>query len=284
MPFPKEISRRTLVKSSIFGFLAVQLTNVSFARQIITTGPETFKREANEKYPAISDDLVSELVGASHFDYDLVRKIVNKRPELARATWDWGFGDFESALGAASHVARKDIATYLMMKGARANIFTFAMLGAYEVVKEMIEFFPGIQKTSGPHGISLLQHAENGLRNETGNKRNAEKLMDFLKKLGDADSPRYLSMDEDEKSKYLGDYMYGKGEKDGFSIQLNMRKLLSLGKLGQFGGALYRLGENSFTYNGAPSVKISFEEEDGKILSLTIEEPDLVLKAVKVNG
>ncbi|MEZ4982849.1 MAG: hypothetical protein R2769_14920 [Saprospiraceae bacterium] len=236
------------------------------------------------KNPAISDDLVAELVGASHFDYDLVRKIVNKRPELARATWDWGFGDFESALGAASHVARKDIATYLMMKGARANIFTFAMLGAYEVVKEMIEFFPGIQKTSGPHGISLLQHAENGLRNETGNKRNAQKLIDFLKKLGDADSPRYLSMEEEEKSKYLGDYMYGKGEKDGFTIQLNMRKLISLGKLGQFGGALYRLGENSFTYNGAPSVKISFEEEDGKILSLTIEEPDLVLKAVKVNG
>ena len=46
---------------------------------------------------------------------------------------------------------------------------------------------------------------------------NSEKLIDFLDNLGDAASTKYLKM-TDSKEKYLGDYRYGEGQKDGFGL------------------------------------------------------------------
>ena len=89
-------------------------------------------------------------------------------------------------------------------------------------------------------------------------------------------------MDEAEKNKYLGDYMYGDGVADGFSIKLNMRKMISLGKLGKFGGVLYKKSENAFTYNGTTSIQITLAEENNKIVSLTVHEPELILTAKKI--
>jgi hypothetical protein len=90
-----------------------------------------------------------------------------------------------------------------------------------------------------------------------------------------------MEMSEAEKEKYLGDYRYGDGEKDGFSVKLNMRKMLAFGKLGKFGGGLYQKAPNVFSYNGVSSVEIKFEVVENKVLSLSVHEPDLVLKAVK---
>ena len=89
-------------------------------------------------------------------------------------------------------------------------------------------------------------------------------------------------MDEAEKAKYLGDYKYGEGKDDGFSIKLNMRKMLSLGKLGKSGGALWRIGENEFTYQGAPSVTVRFLVQNSTVVSLTVNEPGLILTATKI--
>ena len=61
-----------------------------------------------------------------------------------------------------------------------------------------------------------------------------------------------------------------------------MRKLISLGKLGKNGGTLFKIGENKFTYNGTPSVVISFLVEKDKVISLTVSEPDLTLTAMKL--
>jgi hypothetical protein len=80
----------------------------------------------------------------------------------------------------------------------------------------------------------------------------------------------------------MGDYKYGDGDLDGFSVKLNMRKLLTLGKIGKFGGALYKIGENKFTYNGAPSVVVTFLFENEKVISLTVSEPNLTLTAKKI--
>ena len=212
--------------------------------------------------------------------------MVNKRPELARANWDWAFGDWESALGAASHVGRRDIVEFLIGYGARPNIFTFAMLGNYEVVKAMVDAIPGIQNTPGPHGINLMRHAKVGLRSKelteeqkTGSKR----VITFLEEIGGADlSEVDINMTSAIKETYIGDYKYGEGEKDGLSVKLNMRENLSLGKLGEFGGGLYQKSQNLFSYNGITSVEISFEVVDDKVLSLTILEPDLELRAIKI--
>ena len=48
--------------------------------------------------------LVKETVGVSHADVKRVRELVERQPALANAVVDWGFGDWETALGAASHM------------------------------------------------------------------------------------------------------------------------------------------------------------------------------------
>ena len=279
------MTRRALVKSSLFGALAVSIPSISYAKEIFNT--PKINNGLPLRYPSIDDEIVSEVVGKSHFDLDRVKELVDKRVELARATWDWSFGDWESAIGAASHVGRRDIVTYLIGKGARPSMFTFATLGAYDVVKAMVDASPGIQETMGPHGISLLSHAKSGLRmkDDMTNEQilNSEKLIDYLVGLGNADGETYMKLEEVELQKYLGDYMYGEGEKDGFSIKLNMRKMISLGKLGAFGGGLYPLGNHKFLYNGITSVYITFQVENDIVKSLTIHEPDLTLVAKKVS-
>lgn len=61
-----------------------------------------------------------------------------------------------------------------------------------------------------------------------------------------------------------------------------MRKLLSLGKLGKFGGGLNQIKENVYRYNGITSVEVSFQMTDNKVISLTVHEPDLTLKADRI--
>lgn len=280
-------SRRAVIKSSVFGFLAVSLPSIGYAKRIIKEVPEKkLTGKPYDRYPALNDSAVSEVVGASHFNLDRVKELVNRRPELARATWDWAFGDFETALGAASHVGRRDIANYLMSKGARPDIFTYAMFGAYDVVKAMIEITPGIQSIAGPHGISLLQHAKTGLRADNlseKEKTGSTKLISYLEQLGNADvAEKYLPYTEADGQQYLGDYKYGDGAEDGFTVKINMRKMISLGKLGAFGGGLYKKAENVFTYNGVPSVEVHFSIVDGKVTSLTVKEPGLSIIAKKI--
>ncbi|MBL7828742.1 MAG: hypothetical protein JNJ57_19055 [Saprospiraceae bacterium] len=240
------------------------------------------------RYPAIDDEVVSQVVGLSHFNLEKLKELVIPRPELARAVWDWGFGDWESALGAAAHVGRRDIALFLMEKGARADIFTFTMMGQLEVVKAMIKASPGIESVAGPHGFSLLHHAKVGLESNDlteKEKRAQHKMVEFVERLGNADQQeKYMEYSELNKEIYLGDYKYGDGEEDGFTIRLNMRKMLSFGRLGKFGGSLYRLDGQRFRYNGAPSVEISFQLEGQKVVSLTVHEPSLILTAKKVTG
>ncbi|WP_298903872.1 hypothetical protein [uncultured Psychroserpens sp.] len=278
------ITRRAAVKSSIFGLLAVSIPSISYAKSI-AIGEETIKNPCH-RYPSIDDAVVNEIVGKSHFDIETVKKMVDKRPELARASWDWSFGDWESAIGAASHVGRRDIVNYLMSKGARPTMFTYAMLGAFDIVKAMVEMTPGIQSQPGPHGISLLQHAKAGLRMKDAMTNddiiNSEKLIDFLKTFEAEDITTYKALTKEEQEKYIGDYRYGEGENDGFSISLNMRKVISLGKLGKGGGGLIRVGENKFLYNGISSVYITFQIENNVVKSLTVHEPDLTLVAKKI--
>jgi hypothetical protein len=278
------ISRRLLVKSSVLGLLAASVPNIVYSKNILSVLSDSGSSDAlpHDRYPAIQLSVASEVVGVAHFNLDRLKELVDSRPELAKADWDWGFGDWESAIAAASHVGRKDIVDYLISRGAVPTIFTYAMLGQYETVKAMIRSYPGIQKNFGPHGITLLQHAKTGLETEGVDKSTAQQLVGYLQLLGDADGRQYLSLDETEKAKYLGDYKYGTGKEDGFTIKLNMRKLLSLGKPGKSGGALWRIGENEFTYQGAPSVTVKFLVENGRVISLSVNEPGLILTATKV--
>jgi len=113
-------------------------------------------------FPRHDPALARETVGASHANLARVKELVSASPALARAAWDWGYGDWETALAAASHVGNKEIAAVLLAAGAHPTIFSAAMLGQLETVKAFIAASPGIQKTRGPHGLPLLDHAKAG--------------------------------------------------------------------------------------------------------------------------
>ena len=111
---------------------------------------------------ALQASLVQEFVGVAHGDLNRVQQMLAQEPGLINACWDWGGGDFESALGAAAHMGRKDIANFLLQKGARLDLFAAAMLGKLEIVKAALAAFPAALHTPGPHGIPLIAHAKAG--------------------------------------------------------------------------------------------------------------------------
>jgi len=126
-----------------------------------------------DKKPALEATLVEEFVGNAHGDLDRVKELLTQEPMLINATWDWGGGDFETALGAASHMGRKDIANFLLEHGARLDVFAAAMLGKLDMVKAALDAYPEAIRTPGPHGIPLIKHAEMG-------GEEAKAVFDFL--------------------------------------------------------------------------------------------------------
>ena len=114
------------------------------------------------KKPAIDADLVQQFVNDAHSDFDSVKKLLKKEPALTNASWDWGGGDWETGLGAAAHMGRKDIAEYLLGRGARIDLFAAAMLGKLDIVQAVVADDPSVISEPGPHGISLMAHAGKG--------------------------------------------------------------------------------------------------------------------------
>lgn len=229
-----------------------------------------------QEFPAHNPDMVKEFVGASHNNYDRVKELLTKTPSLAKSSWDWGFGDYETALGAASHVGRKDIALLLIEHGARPDIFTYAMLGHLEVVQAYVKAMPGIQKTHGPHGITLLVHAENGGEEATA-------VYEYLKNLGDADIKQTsLEISDNDKQLLLGNYKFGENADETFEIKLHRLGWPMLERKGKSSNRMHLIGINEFATAGSPFIKIKFTYEGGKPLSFTITDGDLQLTAKKM--
>jgi hypothetical protein len=112
--------------------------------------------------PPLDPDLVQSFVANAHGDLETVRTLLETEPALVNAAWDWGGGDWETALGAAAHMGRRDIALFLLERGARLDLFAAAMLGETEVVRSVLDAFPNARDAKGPHGIPLLEHATAG--------------------------------------------------------------------------------------------------------------------------
>ncbi|MFC4722079.1 hypothetical protein ACFO5O_07085 [Geojedonia litorea] len=115
-----------------------------------------------EDDPQLDKSLVQEFVGKSHSDPDRVKVLLAEHPTLLNAAHDWKYGDFETGLGAASHVGNKDLVKYFIEQGAQANIFTAALFGRMDIIKPMLDFSPSILHAKGPHGFTLLHHADRG--------------------------------------------------------------------------------------------------------------------------
>jgi hypothetical protein len=279
--------RRRFIKSSAFGLIGITTFGYASGKNVFH---QTIKTGNGEplfyRYPSMNDNMVSTIVGASHGNIDKVKELVSKRPELAGASWDWGFGDWETALGAASHVGRRDIAEFLISNGARPDIFTFTMMGMLKSVQEIIETVPGIQTHAGPHGITLLQHAKNRLEDKNisaTDSANVNKVISYLESLGNADlKPKNLEVTEEEKQKYTGEYRFGNGEGEIFVVDKHRLGFLQIGRKGSSPRKMNKVDENTFSPAGAPSVKIIFKMKDDKAVSLSIHEPEPLISATRI--
>ncbi len=226
----------------------------------------------DDGFPRQDLSAVEAVVSFSHFHLEKVKELVTPRPALAKASWDWGFGDWESAIGAASHRGQTAIAEFLMEHGARPTIFTFAMLGKVDVLRSMITAQPGIQRTHGPHGFTLMYHAKIG-------GKQAESVVDWLEEMGDADiGEKDEPIPEDEQRQILGTYVYGKSENEQFEILVE-RGELRIKRTGRVGRRLARTGVRQFHPTGAPEVRIHFDQSSDPASSLTIEDAALSLVA-----
>ena len=227
-------------------------------------------------FPSQDPAVVREVVGVAHFDLEKLKALVEPRPTLAKANWDWGFGDWESALGAASHMGRRDIAEFLLAHGARPNLFSAAMLGQVDVVRAFVAASPGIQRTPGPHGITLLAHAKAG-------GEAAAAVLAYLQELGDADTkPAASATTPEERAALVGFYAFGPGEDDKLEVyEKNEGIVLRRGS--RSGRNLMRLGPREFFPVGAPHVRIRFDgTPPASAESVAVWDPDLLVRASRV--
>lgn len=226
-------------------------------------------------FPRQDAKLVAEVVGKSHVNEARVKELVNSHPALVNAWWDWGFGDWESPLGAAAHVGQRGIAEFLLDRGARIDIFAAATLGHTAVVKAFVTAQPGVQRTLGPHGITLLAHAK------AGGKPAADTLA-YLMDLGDADvGHKVTPLPPDRKDAFLGTYASPEAgvrlecrlNKDGL-VMIDVRQ-------GQTETAqrLHYLGGDEFFPSGVPDVRFRFVVEGGKATSVAVRGSNPILTA-----
>ena len=229
----------------------------------------------DDSFPSQHPALAREIVSVSHGNLARVRELVQQHPSLAKASWDWGYGDWETALGAASHTGRREIAELLLENGAPATLYSATMLGQLDVVKAFFAAMPGGQRIRGPHGLSLMVHAKLG-------GPLAASVVKYLESLGDADLPMpNQPIATDDRAQIEGTYRFGDRPRDSFVID-TQQDALGINRPWATRRGLLHLGSLAFHPAGAPAVRIRFEREGTKVVALTLSDPDLVVRARKI--
>jgi hypothetical protein len=224
-------------------------------------------------FPSHDPDVAREMVSVSHGKVDRVKELLAGRPALANAAWDWGYGDWETALGAASHVGNREIASLLIAAGAHPTIFSATMLGYLDAVKAYVTASPGVQRTKGPHGISLVAHAR------AGGQASAE-VLKYLESLGDAD-PRYTNepLADADRAAIAGTYGFGSAANEQLVVVGAERPTIQ--RQGAFPRNLLHLGGRVFHPQGAEAVRIRFAAGE-RAGSVTIEDGPRIVVAKRI--
>jgi hypothetical protein len=217
--------------------------------------------------PGFRQDLarVQEVVGASHGRFERVRELVEEQPGLAKAAWDWGFGDWESALGAAAHMGRRDIALFLIEHGARPTLFSAAMLGEVDVVRAMLERNPALHELPGAHGIPLMRHARAG-------GEEAASVVDYLsERFGVDDAPFGVPEADGMEERYGGRFRF-EGE-HGVELVVGVRNgWLMIGSGEQPSARVLEAGTDTFHPTGAPAVRLAFDVVGGRAIAVVVTD------------
>ena len=228
----------------------------------------------DDSFPSQHISLAKEIVGVSHGNLARVRELLQQHPELAKASFDWGYGDWETALGAASHTGRREIAELLIENGAPPTLFSAAMLGQLDLVKAFLTAMPGGQRMRGPHSISLLTHARLG-------GPQAAPVLKYLEALGDADLPmKDEPLTDQDRAQLDGRYTFGDRPRDSFKVATTPKQV-AIERVGATPRNCLHLGDLAFHPVGAPHVRIRFERENGKVAALTVSDPDVIVRARK---
>jgi hypothetical protein len=271
-------SRRGFIHlSSGIGVLGVPtLVAPLGARQAPASAPASPESTPAPTWPQQDPAIVREMVGVCHADVKRVRQLIGRQPALVNAAIDWGFGDWEDALGAASHVGRREIAELLLAHGARPSIFSAAMLGQLDVVKALVLARPGVQTTYGPHGITLMAHARAG-------GPDAEPVVKYLEVLGDADRRlTTVPLDAKERDALVGRYLFGGGPRDHLEVDVQSNQL-GINRPGATRRFLLHTGDLMFFPSGVPSVKIAFARAGTRVTQLTVVDPAGQLTATRAD-
>ena len=156
-------SRRDLIQGGLL-MTAGALVSTALGAQTATTpaAQPAAQTAVPERPPRLDSDLVRDFVIAGHHDLNRTRELLDQHPTLINATWDWGGGDWETALGGASHMGNREIAAFLLSRGARMDVFCAATTGKIEIVRGFLEDDPRVIDLKGPHGIPLIRHAQAG--------------------------------------------------------------------------------------------------------------------------
>ncbi len=155
----------------------VTLTGAGLLASVSRKAAAQTQSQIPDKGPPLEKELVKEFVIKGHADLLGVQQLLEKEPRLLNACWDWGGGDFETAIEGAGHMGNKEIARFLLSKGARMNVFCAAMLGQLEIVKGILALHPGLKLSKGPHGLQLLHHAKQG-------GAEASAVLEYLQSIG----------------------------------------------------------------------------------------------------
>ena len=128
------------------------------------------------KKQQVNRQLAQDFVIYAHSELEMVKTLLDREPGLLNAAMDWGAGDWETALGGASHMGRRDIVEFLLERGARPDLFCAAMLGQLEVVRSLLTVQPALIDSKGPHGFTLHFHAQVG-------GKESELVLDYLQSI-----------------------------------------------------------------------------------------------------
>jgi ankyrin repeat protein len=105
---------------------------------------------------APTQEEINQFIIDCHMNLDVVKEKAAQQPELVH-----GFNaeTNESALGAAGHMGRPDIAQFLLDNGAELELAAAAMMGMRDHVAAALETDPSLAKSGGAHGIPVAFHA-----------------------------------------------------------------------------------------------------------------------------